>query len=267
MSGEAYVGTAKRRFTAALFHLLEQEYGILGSRRILEMLAQDVQALVEQFYPNPERIGSGWMVFTGTKASGKKARIGQSADDHELVTLAWPVLVEEDLKGLTEGVTERRTHPQRPPWYQKRLMRIVEYGWQHPAGPVLLTLADLCAMLGISTSEASVWLQQVRTETDKKLPTKGEYFDQGMRPTHKEEILTLYEAGVDEADIARRTQHAQDSVGNYIRGYERVRLMLQKQVALEHIAALLDLQPSVVRAYVELLKRFHPDMFSAVPPE
>jgi hypothetical protein len=261
------VGTAKRSFTAALFHLLEQEYGLLGSRRILEMLALDVQGLVEQFYPSPERIGSGWMVFTGTKASGKKARIGQGADEHELVTIAWPVLLEEDLEGLTQGLSERRNHSQRAGWYQKRLLRMVEYGVQHPSGPVLLTLADLSAMLGISTGEASLWLQQVRTETGKQLPTKGEYFDQGMRPTHKEEILSLYEAGVDEADIARRTSHAQDSVGNYIRGYERVRLMLQKGVEREHIPALLDLQPSVVRAYVELLKRFHPDLFSDAPPE
>jgi hypothetical protein len=265
MSGQAYVGTAKRGFLAAVYQLLEQDYGVLGSRRILEMLAQDVQDLVEEFYPVPERIGSGWMVFTGTKGSGKKAMIGQTADQHELVTIAWPVLVQEDLKGLTSGLLENRKHPRRAQWYKQRLRRIMEYGYEHSEGPVLLTLADLATMLGITTIEISKWLQQIRKETGKSLPTKGYYFDQGMRPTHKEEILSLYEAGVDEAEIARRTNHAQDSVGNYIRGYERVRLMISRNVPIDHIGALIDMQPSVVNAYIDLLKRFHPDLFSAIP--
>ena len=141
----------------------------------------------------------------------------------------------------------------------------MEYGYDHSEGPVLLTLADLATMLGITTTEISKWLQQIRKETGKSLPTKGYYFDQGMRPTHKEEILSLYEAGVDEAEIARRTNHAQDSVGNYIRGYERVRLMISRNVPTDHIGALIDMQPSVVNAYIDLLKRFHPDLFSAAP--
>jgi hypothetical protein len=85
-----YVGTTKRTFKAAVVHLLETNYGMVGSRRILNLLADDLQTLVDQFYPAPEHISSGWMVFTGTKAKGPKAHPGQSASDYELVTLAWP---------------------------------------------------------------------------------------------------------------------------------------------------------------------------------
>ncbi|MHB8134662.1 MAG: DUF1670 domain-containing protein, partial [Anaerolineaceae bacterium] len=65
----------------------------------------------------------------------------------------------------------------------------------------------------------------------------------------------------DEKEIAQRTNHALDSVGNYIRGYERVRLMVDKKVPLPQIGILTDLQPSVVSAYMTLLKEFHPDLF------
>ena len=94
MSSQAYVGTAKRTFQQAVLYLLERDYGLLGSRRVLELLISDLQRLVEQFYPAPDRLSSGWMVFTGTKANGRKAHPGQSASDHELVTLAWPVLLQ-----------------------------------------------------------------------------------------------------------------------------------------------------------------------------
>jgi len=50
---------------------------------------------------------------------------------------------------------------------------------------------------------------------------KGYFFDQGMRPTHKAEIIALYEAGLDEAEIARRSQHTPASVGHYSRHYEK----------------------------------------------
>jgi len=101
MSGQAFVGTLKRTFREALFNLLKNGYGLIGSQRVLRLLADDVQQLADEFYPPAERLRSGWMVFTGTKASGTKAYPGQSASDHDLVTLAWPVLLPEDIRDLT----------------------------------------------------------------------------------------------------------------------------------------------------------------------
>ena len=47
MSGRAYVGTSKRTFRHALLRLLETDYGLLGSRRVLDMLAEDIEVLVK----------------------------------------------------------------------------------------------------------------------------------------------------------------------------------------------------------------------------
>ena len=264
MSAQDYVGTAKRTFKAAVVHLLETEYGLLGSRRILDLLAGDLQHLVERFYPTPDYVASGWMVFTGTKASGSKAHPGRSAADYELVTLAWPVLLPEDLQRLAtlpkgkEGVQARRK------LLRGQLSRIVDYGWRHPDGPVLLTLADLAAMLNLTPSRVSELLAEARRTTGKPLLTKGYYFDQGMRPSHKDEIVALYEAGLDEADIARQTSHAQASVGHYIRDYERVKLLLAHQTPVERIPQLIGMQPNVAKAYVRLAYQYHPDF---VPEE
>lgn len=260
MSSQAYVGTAKRTFQRAVLHLLETEYGLLGSRRVLELLTSDLQRLVDQFYPAPERLSSGWMVFTGTKADGSKAHPGQSAGDHELVTLAWPVLMQEDLQRLASMPTGSESAKARREWVQQRLVRIVEYGWHHPQGPVLLTLADLSALLGLSTVQASQLLAEARRITGKPLLTKGYYFDQGVRPTHKAEIIALYEAGLDEADIARQTRHSLSSVGKYIRDYERVKLLLAHHTPVERIGQLLEMQPNVVQAYVALVYQYHPEL-------
>lgn len=259
-SAQAYVGTAQRTFERALVHLLETQYGLLGSRRVLNLMAEDIHALVEQFYPPPDRVPSGWMVFTGVKAVGHKARPGQSAADHELVTLAWPVLLTEDLQALATMPKGKAGQQARQNLLQKRVVRIVEHGLQHPDGPVLLTLADLGTMLGLSTVKVSQLLKQARQATGKSLLTKGYFFDQGMRPTHKDEIIALYEAGIDEADIARRTQHQPTSVGKYIRDYERVKRLLMHHTSLERIGFLTELQPNVVKAYAGMVYLYHPEL-------
>jgi len=169
---------------------------------------------VEQFYPRSERLASGWMVFTGTRATGGKAHPGRSAGDYELVTLAWPVLLPEDIRFRSQHAD---TQANRPQWFQNRLVRLVEYGWQQPDGPVLLTQADLALMLGLTERKVSGWLEAARQATGKPLITKGYFFDQGSRPTHKEAVVASYESGLDEAEVARRCQHAPEAVGHYLR--------------------------------------------------
>lgn len=128
MSRQAYVGVTKRTFSQAFIHELETNYGFLNSKRMLSLLADDVQRLVDQFFPQTEHVHPGWMLFTGTKASTTKAFPGQSAGDLETVTLAWPLITEEDLAWLT---TQLDTKANRQTLLQRRLIRVIEHGWQH----------------------------------------------------------------------------------------------------------------------------------------
>lgn len=260
MSCPTYIGTAKRTFNQAVIHLLDNGYALVGSGRISQLLAKDIEALAEQFYPAPERLHSGWMVFTGTRAEGSKAYPSKPVSAYKLATIAWPVCLQEDLETLATmpiGETGKET---RRLLLQRRIVRLVEHGWQHTSGPILLTLSDLSVMLGRSTVEISQLLAEAREKTGKSLPTMGHYFDQGQKPSHKAEIVDLYEQGLDEVAIAHRSQHAQSSVGRYLRDYERVKLSLQRHIAPEQIAQLTGLQPAVVKAYVILAKKHHSDL-------
>lgn len=262
-SGQAYQGCAQRTFKQALIGMLERDYGLIGSRRVLELLATDVQSLVEQFYPQPERLANGWLVFTGTLATDTKVYPSYGAGEHELVTISWPLITPEDIETRCELPTGEAGRKAKRELYKRRLLRLLEHGLNYPQGPVLLTLADLSLMTGLSTVEVSKYLSELREETGKPLPTKGYHFDQGMRPTHKREVIALYEAGVDEADIARRTGHSQSSVGRYIRDYERVKLLSSHGTAPEQIPTVTMLQPNVVRVYVELVSKYHPNLVPA----
>lgn len=263
MTNTAYSGSSHRTFQQALVHEMETNYGFLNSRRVLSMLAEDVQRLIEQFFPANDHLRPGWMVFTGTKATGSKAFPGQQATDLELVTIAWPVLIQEDMDWMA---SQPDTKPKRWELRQRRVVRIVEHGWQHPQGPVLLTQADLSLMLGLTTVEISQLLQDARKNTGKQLLTKGYFFDQGLRPTHKAQIVTLYEQGMDEATIAHTTQHSPTSVGHYLRDYARVKELAKRHFPSPQIQHLLGMRPSVVDAYLALLRSLRPEFFTTPDP-
>ena len=260
MSCPTYTGTAKRTFKEAVIHLLESGYALVGSGRISQLLAKDIEALVEQFYPAPEKLRSGWMVFTGIRAEGSKAYPGKPASAYKLATIAWPVCLQEDLETLATMPTGEAGKEARRLLLQRRIVRLIEYGWQHPSGSILLTLSDLSVILGHSTVEISQLLAEAREKSDRSLPTMGHYFDQGQKPSHKAEIIDMYERGLDEAVIARRSQHAQGSVGRYLRDYERVKLSLRRHIAPEQITQLTGLRPAVVKAYVMLVQKHHPEL-------
>jgi hypothetical protein len=261
MNGQAYVGSRKRTFRTAVDNMLAKDYALLGSRRIREMIVEDVMALVEQFYPPAERMRPGWVVYTGTKASGQKAYPGQEGGDHELVTIPWPLLLPEDVTAHIEAPPGKLGKEKMRQLVKHRLVRLVEHGLHHEQGPVLLTHADLSLLLGLRTDQIGQLLAEAREETGKPLMTKGYFFDQGMRPTHKAQIIALYEGGVDEADIALRTHHSLQSVGRYIRDYERVTLLVERQIALEEMAPLTGMTPGVVKAHWKLLQQHRPDLF------
>lgn len=76
----------------------------------------------------------------------------------------------------------------------------------------------------------------------------------------KAEIIALYERGMDEADIARTTNHSATSVGRYLRDYERVRELAKRNIALTQISRLLGLQLSVAAASLDLIRQYHPHL-------
>jgi hypothetical protein len=255
-----YQGCAQRTLRQALIHLLEHQYGLLGSRRVLELLADDTEALIAQHYPPPERLTSGWMVFTATRANGTRPPMGGRAGDYDLITLSWPVITPDDLETLRTLPSGKAGQQVRKHLCKQRIQRLIEHGLSHPDGPALLTQADLSLMVGITPGHVCRHLQELRRETGKSLPTMGYFYDLGMRPTHKGEVIALYEAGQDEGDIARRTGHSQTSVGHYIRDYERVKLLLAHHTPPADVPTLANLIPTVAREHINLAHQYHPEL-------
>jgi hypothetical protein len=257
-----YASIEKRTFESALMHLLETEYGLLGGRRILGLLVEDVMTLMEEFYPSTERVGSGDLVWTCTADEGRKAEPGKRTEEYKTVTVKLPLVTGEDLRERTAGKVARdKTRATANERDKRRLARLVKAAAEQGG---LLTIAELSVILNRSYEVTRQYAQEWAEETGELLPLKGYRMDQGCRPTHKREIARLYEQGMEPPDIAWETGHSLKSVERYLKDYERVKLLLKRGMGAEEISTLIGRGKTVVLEYIELAHEHHPEMFAEV---
>jgi len=240
-------------------HLLGTEYGLLGGRRILQLLVEDVRGLMEGFYPPMEQVGSGALVWTCTADEGKKAEPGKRTEEYKTVTVKLPFVARADLRSRTGGKTPRgKTRVVAKARDKRRLARMVKAAEEQGG---LLTIAELSVILNKSYEVTRKYIREWEEETGELLPMKGYRMDQGSRPTHKKEIVRLYEQGLEPPDIARETRHSLKAVERYLKDYERVKLLLKRGMEVEEISSLIGRGKRVVLEYVELTRQYHSELF------
>jgi hypothetical protein len=250
-----YASIGKRTFESALVHLLETEYGLLGGRRILQLLAEDVA----EFYPATERASSGTLLWTCTADDGGKARPGKRAEDYRTVTVQLPLVtpaeVQDRLEQRPTRAKERET---------QRAARLVQAAAEQGG---LLTIAELSVILNKGYDVTRTCLQDWMAETGELLPLKGYQMDQGASPTHKTQIVRLYEQGLEPPDVARVSGHSLKSVERYLKDYERVKLLVQRGMSVPEISSLTGRGQSVILEYVEVIREHHPELLTSTDPD
>lgn len=241
----------KRTFRQALIRLFETEYKIMGSHRVLEMMADDILALMDEFHPMGDRLKAGELVWTTTARTQQKPNAGQRAEEYAQITVAVPWVTPDDLLVTETDRRRGRDHN------IARAVRVVNAVY---AAGGLLTLAELAAMFNTVPETVGQWLQVHYQRTGDLLPTKGQVLDMGSQPSHKDIVIHLYEQKIPAVEIARRTYHYQTSVDRYIQDYERVKMLLGKGMSLDEISHATGRGVSTVRQYCKLAWHYHPEM-------
>jgi hypothetical protein len=249
-----YESITKRTFRQALIHLLETEYKILGSHRVLEMVATDVQALVDEYHPAAERSRAGDLIWTTTASSESKPGKGKKTEECQHVTIALPWVIIDDLQtpSATKGRQVRQSNI-------ARAVRIVKAAY---AAGGLLTMPELAAMFNVAPVTMGEWLEEHYQRTGEVLPTKAQVLDVGSQPSHKDIVVYLHEEKLDAVEIARRTHHHLSCVEVYLKDYDRVKLLLSKGLPPDEIAHAIGRSLHTVRQYCKLTWHYHPELQS-----
>jgi hypothetical protein len=268
MNAIHYRCASQRTFRQAIIHLLENEYKLVGSHKVIEMIADDLVALHAEYYRDAKVVPPGYIVWRGTLDEGKKPSLGRRAEDEPTVTAVLPLITAEDIEeraqGCPPGINGRTWAHERDIRY---VVRLVKAAWDNPGGRQLLSLAEISLLINRSFGTVRRCVQEHFKRTGELLPLKGYVLDQGSYPTHKGVILRHYEKGTAPPDIARITNHSLAAVDRYIKDYERVKVLMRKGLTVTEISHAIGRGKWTVKQHQEIALEFHPDLASNVQRE
>ena len=254
---DRFASLEKRTFRTALIHLLERDYKLIGSHRVLEALADDIEYLQQEYFPFKDRFEAGTIAWVTTKRTVKKPGYGKKTEDYESVMVYLPLVTRNDMKKrvFVKAGTKNSNYVVNRGRDLATMARLVKSAWNQEG---MLSQAELCVLMNRSLTTMRRYLAEYEAQhPDDPLPLKGYILDQGSRPTHKRIILNLYEQGIDPTEIAQRTNHGLDAVDRYIKAYERVKGLYKKGIDHADIKKVTGLSMKVVDAYLSIVKHFH----------
>jgi len=246
-----YRSMAKRGFKQAVMHLLETEYKVIGSHKVIQMIAEDVEDLARQFFPSSACAGT--LIWTSTSASEKKVSYGRKTEDQRVSTIKLPLITLEDIqsrikpRSTKEGIGEE----------VERMVRIIKAAFRQGG---ILCLAEVATIMNRGLTTTQKRLSGYQREKGEVLPLNGNMLDQGSSPSHKGIVIHLYEKKVAPPDIARQTGHSLEAVDRYISDYGRVKLLLRKGAHVREISRLIGRGLRTVKEYERLTALYHPHL-------
>ncbi len=257
---DRFEALTKRTYRQAIVHLLESEYKIVGSHRILEALAEDVESLNCEFFGDQTKLAPGILCWRTQSLEDQKITYAKRVEDYKAKTIYLPLIEQSDIELRMQHKPGPRTETLKQTDLRERaqMVRLLRSAY---AQGTSLTISELAVLMNRSTSVIGKHIKQFyATHPEETLPLRGYIYDQGSNPTHKALICTLHERGENELDIARKTQHQLKSVGRYINHYTRVKQLIDRGMGPREIARILGIGERVVLEYSRIAVHFHPEL-------
>jgi len=269
-SRNRYESIPKRNFRNSIIKLLEDNYKLVGSHKVIQMIADDIVALHQEFYPQLEEQSFGCIIWRTTKATSRKPSYGTRVEDYEVQTVILPLITQEDIENRIKSHYSQKDKDGKVN-YKKQQERDIEvmarlYKSAAEQGG-LLSGAEVSVLLNRSLTTIGRYMRIYHESHDDILPSKGLMLDLGSKPTHKAAIIDLYEQGYPEVDIARLTNHSIDSTSRYIKNYKNIKLLLEKGFNLMEMVRITGLGRSTIIQYRELVYKYHPSLKGKVKEE
>lgn len=239
-----YRSIEQKSFRSALFHFVKKEYGFTMGNLALERFCEDVEGLVEKYYPKKEHIKVGQMLWYAV-AEDEKPSYAKRITDTEMVPVVLTVVSKEDIEGMKKGV--------RLCDIKKRMVVRLHTEAKEQGG--VLSELDTKVILKMSTATISKNIKNYERETGEIVPRRGTVHDIGNSVSHKRLICyKRFAKRYSPLRIARETFHSLQEVEKYIYDYKRVKYCLLKGIPEDQISFVLKMSQNLVKEYVEIIK-------------
>ena len=224
-------------------------YGYDKGEITVKAIVDDILNLMENYFllsPKPDGmqfLNYGYLTWMAVPVDEYPQR-GKTIAATRLKPILLSFITDEDISHIANGFDAKSLR-------KKKLLRWVDQAYDQGT---VLTQLDLAALLGCCDTVISQYVQEIQKETDRILPTRGNYHDLSGAVTHKKEIITLYLEGYLTPEIASKTNHSKEAVDRYIKDFQRVKLLWENDIRdPENMANVARLSKRVIQQYVDLL--------------
>lgn len=236
----------ERTLRNVLIKKLSEGYGYSDKLEIAKLLVDDFLDTVDRFSPSVDKVKPGQMVWIA-RSDRDKQGYGKRSADTEAKMAVLSLVTEDDTDTLAKEGKIKQIK-------DKRMARLINEAKQQG---MVLSLADLSAIMLLAPATLSKRTRRYQKETGKLLPTAGNVLDIGRGITHKRDVVELYAKGYNPLEIARMIDHELENVETYIEDMERVKILASKDV--QTIARLTGLSLSLVKEYLEIIRIYYPE--------
>jgi len=258
---DRYKTVGRRDFGSAVEHMLETEFKLVGSHRVIRMMVERIMELHREFFPETKHQSPGTVFWATTKAGeGAKVSWGKRAEEYGIQMVQLPLVTAAEIESRMNGGPGRDPKENRRKEFRRDRMTAVRLLKSAAEQGGLLSGAEVSVLMNRSLIKVHEYIRSHEEETGEALPLKGYVLDMGSSPTHKGIICQKFEEGMSPPDIARATGHSLEAVDNYLGTYGRIKTLLRKGFDIETICQVTGKARRTVAHYLVIAERYQPQL-------
>jgi DNA-binding CsgD family transcriptional regulator len=233
----------KKTFASALSQFFEEQCPQMGGHLTRQILVDNIQKLVEEFYPPNTHLRMGQVMWPAVDEN-EKAAYGKSIEKTKLRPVFVDMIAPEDIEAVLKGQKAKTIR-------QRATVRLFKQAKEQGA---VLTGVDVASMMRLSPATISNYVRQWEKEHQETVPRRGTIHDMGRSITHKKQICyRVIVQGKSIETTARETGHSPEAITRYVKDYKRILACLNKGLTPKDTAFVAKVSENLVYEYMNLI--------------
>ncbi len=234
----------KKTFSSALDRFFEQQCPQLGGHLTRQVIVNNVQTLVEEFYPPNTHLRMGQVMWPAVDEN-ETAAYGKSIEKTKLKPVFVDMIAPEDIEAMLKGEKAKRIR-------QRDAVRLFEQAKDQGA---VFTGVDVATMMRLSPATISNYIRDWEKQNQGSVPRRGTIHDMGRSVTHKKQICyKIIVEGKSIEQTARETNHSPEAITRYVKDYKRILACLSQGLTPKDTAFVAKVSENLIYEYVSLIE-------------
>lgn len=238
-----YAPIQQKTFKNALTQFFLTEFPGMGGDMIIELIVNNIEKLIELYYPKTERLSMGQMLWFAVDEQ-EKAHYGKSMAKTKIKPVILSVVDSSDIEALKNGVPAR----------QIKDGVIARLYYETKRQGAVLAETDTSLIMHRTLASISKRTKAYEQEHQTILPRRGTIHDLGRSVSHKRMICKkrkLEKKSI--SQIANESDHSPEAITRYTTDLERVQFCLQRKMSVNDISFVSQLSHNLILEYVNLI--------------